>query len=565
VSPALTEALLFAVPGVPLLLTAALAWPALRPAAIALMPVAALPALWCALAAPVPVAYAEPWLLMGAEVGLDATSRAFLLVTAALWALAGLEAAIAMRQDARPLSFAACFLLAMAGNLGLLIARDVFTFYALFAVMSVASYGLVVHARKPESLFAGRVYIAFVVAGELALFTGLVLAAHAAGSPLLADVRAAPLSNLTLALLIGGLGVKLGAVPLHLWLPLAHTAAPVPASAVLSGAMIKAGLVGMLMVLPLGTATLPDHGTAMVIAGALSIVVAPVIGVTQRNPKAVLAYSSVGQMGLAALVVGAGLIAPTAWPVLGPALILFAAHHGLAKGALFLGVGAMTAGAGRAWRWAWLGLLAIPAAALSGLPFTSGYAVKTAIGDGLELVPEAWAAWGTLALTLGTVGTTLLMGRFLAVCAPADSGMRAPVVAVPVPVLAAVVLAGMLPVAWPFAPFDAVPASLASALHGTAPIAATVVLAALAAGILRLTRRRIGQMPAGELLAVIQRDPAARPAWRRRSLGRPGLALPRLRPPEVAIDPWTVGATAAVALLAILAASELAVLVTVPA
>jgi formate hydrogenlyase subunit 3/multisubunit Na+/H+ antiporter MnhD subunit len=554
VSPALTEALLFAVPGAPLLLTGALAWPALRPAAIALMPAAALPALWVALAVPVPVAYAEPWLLMGAEVGLDATSRPFLLVTAGLWALAGLAAAIAMRPDARRVSFAACFLLAMSGNLGLLVARDVFTFYAMFAVMSVASYGLVVHARTPESLFAGRVYIAFVVAGELALFSGLVLAAHAAGSPLLADVRAAPLSDLTLALLIGGLGVKLGAVPLHLWLPLAHTAAPVPASAVLSGAMIKAGLVGMLMVLPLGTAALPDHGTAMVIAGALSVVVAPVIGVTQRNPKAVLAYSSVGQMGLAALVIGASLIAPTAWVALGPALILFAAHHGLAKGALFLGVGAATAGIGRAWRWAWLGLLAIPAAALAGLPFTSGYAVKTAIGDGLALVPEAWAAWLTLALTLGTVGTTLLMVRFLVVCAPAAPGMWAPAMTGPALSAAGLVLA--LPVAWPFDSIGAAPASLATTLTGAAPILAALGLAAVTAVALWLTRQTVGEMPTGELLALVGRSTAAPARTPPLAAKTPRLMRPRWRYPRLATASWMAGATAALVLLAMLAVLE---------
>jgi len=91
---------------------------------------------------------------------------------------------------------------------------------------------------------------------------------------------------------------------LHFWLPLAHPVAPTPASAVLSGAMIKAGLLGWLLTLPLSETALPQWGTLMIMVGALASIGAALIGVCQHQAKAVLAYSSISQMGLITIMVG---------------------------------------------------------------------------------------------------------------------------------------------------------------------------------------------------------------------------------------------------------------------
>ena len=555
------EALLVAVPILPMALAAALALPALRGIAAAAMPLAALPAIAAALTVPVPIAYAEPWLLLGAHAGLDATSRVFLLVTGALWALAGVAAVAETRADAQRTGFRACFLLAMSGNLGLIVALDVFSFYAFFAVMSFAAYGLVVPRRTPDSVFAARVYIAFVVAGELALFAGLALAAATAGSTLLADLRTAELPTATLALLILGLGVKLGAVPLHMWLPLAHTAAPAPASAVLSGAMIKAGLFGLLAVLPLGLRALPGPGTALVAAGLVAVALAAAIGVTQRNPKAVLAYSSVGQMGIAAAALGTGLMMPAAWPLLAPALVLLAAHHALAKGALFLGAGAvsgMPRGAGRAPVFA---ALVLPALALAGAPWTSGAAAKAALAQGMALAPGGWAGVLGIALTLGSAATTLLLLRFawvLPAYAAHGAATRAAAGRV-LPALGAAGLSATLLVLWPFAP----PVAVAVApVKAALPLLGGLALGVSVAALLWLARLRVAEIPAGELLALVSRDatvrrtPLALPRPRPRPR-RPGTELPLPRRwPRPAADPWPLSGAAALALLLAMAVIE---------
>jgi formate hydrogenlyase subunit 3/multisubunit Na+/H+ antiporter MnhD subunit len=439
--------LLLLVPALPILLAAALVSPALRPLACALVPAAPIPALAAVLLAP--PALELPWLMLGVRFGLDGPAPAFLAFTAALWFLASLAAIAYHRDDPRRTGFFACFLLAMAGNLGLLVAQDAFSFYAFFATMSFAAYGLVVHARDDAASRAGRVYIGFVVAGELALFAGLALAVATAGSPPVADIRATELSSGVIALLLAGFGIKLGIVPLHLWLPLAHGAAPVAASAVLSGAMIKAGLFGLLSFLPLGLAALPGFGLALMAAGAAAMPLAALLGGLSPSAKTVLAWSSVGQMGLLALALGAGLAEPALWPALAPAIVFYAAHHALAKGALFLGVGAFLAHPGPVWRRCALAVLALPAAALAALPLTSGEAAKGALKAALGGAPDL-AAWLLPVIAASTAATALLMGRLFLLLSRQAAVAKPRALAGPF--VAASGLALLLVPLWPFPP-----------------------------------------------------------------------------------------------------------------
>jgi NADH:ubiquinone oxidoreductase subunit 5 (subunit L)/multisubunit Na+/H+ antiporter MnhA subunit len=107
-----------------------------------------------------------------------------------------------------------------------------------------------------------------------------------------------------------------------------------------------------------------------------------------------------------------GLAAPEAWPYALAACLAYAVHHGLAKGALFLGVGVVPAARTRAARWAAMGGLAFAALAVAGAPLTSGSVAKTALKEAALRAPE-WPIALDLLLPLAAVGTTLLMGRFL--------------------------------------------------------------------------------------------------------------------------------------------------------
>jgi formate hydrogenlyase subunit 3/multisubunit Na+/H+ antiporter MnhD subunit len=404
--------------GLPCALALALLHRGWRQAVVSLMPWATLPALALALLGRPGMMIDIPWLMLGTRLGIDAASQVFLGFTALLWLLAGVYARSYLAQDAGQSRFVAFYLVTMSGNLGLILAQDMLSFLLFFAVMSFASYGLIIHNRDPEAVWAGQVYIALVVVGEVLLFTAMVLAASSAGSVYFPEVTAAVAQDarrdVIIAFVLAGFGIKVGALPLHVWLPLAHPAAPVPASAVLSGTMVKAGLLGWLRLLPLGGPALPVWGALCLVVGLAAALYGVLIGVTQRNPKTVLAYSTISQMGLLTVVVGLGLLVPDSWVRLLSVLLVYAAHHALAKGALFLSVGVIDSVSGRGWQ---RGLMAagllLPALALAGAPLTTGACAKAFFKTAAALAPAPWAALLGGLLPLASLGTTLLMGRFL--------------------------------------------------------------------------------------------------------------------------------------------------------
>lgn len=369
--------------------------PRWRRHALTLLPLAPLPALGFALAG-APGAVVLPDLMLGVDLAAGPDTALLMGMTALVWAVAGWHGALTMARGTNAGIFTGFWCLTLAGNLGVFLAADIITFYLAFAAVSLASWFLVVHDRTKAAFRAGRVYIVLAVLGEAALLTGLTIGAAAAEDLQIATVRAAfadaALGALGVAFLIAGFGIKAGMVPLHVWLPLAHPAAPVAGSAVLSGAIVKAGLIGMMLFVPDGS----DWHEVLVVLGLLGAFGAALWGLTQRNPKAVLAYSTISQMGLMLVLVGSG----------SQGVAFFALHHGLAKGALFLSVGLMMLSTGPLRRRAVLGLAGLAALSVAGLPLTGGALAKLAAKEG---VGDTLA----LALTLGSVTTTLILGWFL--------------------------------------------------------------------------------------------------------------------------------------------------------
>lgn len=369
--------------------------------------VAAVPALVAALLVPIGESLDLPWLLLGAHFGLDEIGRIFLIFTSILWIAAGIHAVASMRGTPHVERFNTFFLLAMAGNLWLIVGQDLVSFYVGFAIMGISSYGLVIHEGDRNALKAGKVYLVLTLGAELALFVALVMIASTTGSILPTPEDLVELDDLAIGLLILGLAVKAGLIPLHVWLPLAHPAAPIPASAVLSGAMIKVALLGWLRFLPVGEIALPGWGLLFVFAGLATALYAAPIGILQSNPKVLLAYSSVGKMGLMAVTLGLMLIEPAMAPVAAIGLALYAGHHALTKGGLFLGVGLRkSAGAQRLV----FGGVVLLALAMAAVPLTSGAVAKYGIKP--IFVDSDWA-WLQVAVALTTVATAWMMVRFV--------------------------------------------------------------------------------------------------------------------------------------------------------
>ena len=305
--------------------------------------------------------------------------------------------------------FAIAWLLTMAGSLGVFIAADLLTFYLVYALVSVPAYYLVAHDEDPASRRAGAVYMAFALLGEAVLLIAFVMlaAGEPSGATQIRDVVAAlpgsPWRDAALALIIIGFGMKIALVPLHGWMPLTYTAAPIPAAAVLSGAGVKAGVIGLIRFLPL-SAAFPGWGEALVWVGFISAFYGVAIGVTQRDPKTMLAYSSISQMGVIAAALGMGLAGADQGAATNVAF--YAANHVLVKAALFLSVGAVAALDGRA-RTLTLIVAALLGLSLAGLPLTGGALAKLAVKD------QFGDAAAGMASQLSAAATTALMLVFV--------------------------------------------------------------------------------------------------------------------------------------------------------
>lgn len=393
------------VPFAPLLGGVLLLW--LRERSLPWLWLACAPALLAALQPP--PALELPWLWEGVRWGAsDTLTRAWLGFTAVLWSCAAIFANSSLAADRKRLRFWTFWQLALAGNLLLVIATDALSFYLGFSAMSLAAYGLIVQRGGPGPRRAGRLYLQLAICGEMLLLAGLLLRSHSTEQAFdFATWQAQPIDHLTLALLVLGLGLKAGFWPLHVWLPLAHPQAPAPASAVLSGAMLKAGILGIWRCLPESDPTLAAWSTPLLIAGLFGALYAAALGLCAAKSKAVLAWSSVSQMGwmLMILALAWSLEAPSA--ALLTVLVLFGVHHGLAKGALFLAAGMVHEG--RLSRLGWV-LLMLPALAIMGAPFTSGAAVKYLLKEAWhESAFVAWLPW----LTLASIATALLLWRAL--------------------------------------------------------------------------------------------------------------------------------------------------------
>ena len=376
-----------------------------RYAMISWLWLAPLPALAAAL-----LAVDAPALVIDADgleftLALDRPGALLLGGAALLWSAAGLYARAYLAGQPNLGAFAVYWLLTLLGSLWVFFAGDLASFYLAFAFASLAAYGLVIHDGTPGVRRAAGLYLTLAILGEVLLLVAFAMLATITPGDTLAirevtgTLATSPWRGLTLALLIAGFGLKAGLVPLHVWLPIAHPAAPMPASAVLSGAIVKAGIIGLIRFLPLDGVA--DWATVVTALGFVTAFYGVALGITQDNPKTVLAYSTVSQMGLTTAVLGMAIAAGD-----GPAVsagAYYAMHHELAKGVAFLAVGMAAAGGGRPVLFV-TGLVAL---GFAGLPFSGGavakLAIKPALGSGLT---------GTLG-TVASVGSALLVSHFL--------------------------------------------------------------------------------------------------------------------------------------------------------
>ncbi len=461
--------------------------------------------------------------LVGVQLGPDAASVPLVWLTLLAWSLAGWLAASHVNR--RRTLFWYGWLLALGGMNLLLLAGNVVSFYLGYITMSLSAYLLVIHASSSEAWRAGRVYMVMALAGEAAILAGVLLLAGQLGNVAFADLLDRPAAE-ALAdgparwLLLIGFAVKLGILPLHLWLPLAHPVAPVPASAILSGVIVKAGLLGWLRMVPAFAADPPVIGYWLLGFGLLTAFGGVALGLTQTRIKTVLAYSTISQMGLILCGFSVWFQMPDERDSVLALLGLLALHHGLNKAALFLAC-ACQPGATR-WR---LTLFALPAISLAGMPFTTGFLAKDVLKQGLE--SAAAGAWIMLLLALTSAATALLMWKAFGLARAMTKPGHAAHPGWVLLVLAALTVpwlhgASLDVVSWP---------DLGKLLESGWPLLLAVVLIGLSR---RFPSRARLELPEGDLVVLFEHL-ATR-------LARIGRVLPRVGLPSGWIRTWVAPA-----------------------
>lgn len=401
----------------PLLLTISLLIPATKKYTGTLITLGLIPAvlLWftqLGLLAPVisPLdALYLPSFLLGLHLVWHELSFIWLSFSILIWALVAWHSHWVTTDD---ISYPLFMKLSLAGSLGLVVAGDALSFYLFFSLMSLAAWGLVVHERTVHAERAANWYIMLAILGEILLFSGLLLRAAELGSTDLMVWLTTPSGAWGMALIALGMAVKLGVPLLHVWLPLAYTAAPIPASAILSGVMIKAGILGLWILLP--SLAMPLSETLFMtlawLAG-IAMLYGVVMGLTQTDPKTVLSYSSISQMGW--LIWGFSWVWQTPDPRIWVLWVaLFAWHHALVKSALFIGLGWYKFATTMTLRYVALAGLVVLALVLAGAPLTAGAWLKY----GMKLSSEMDAVVATLPLwwlSIASGATFMLMLHFI--------------------------------------------------------------------------------------------------------------------------------------------------------
>jgi formate hydrogenlyase subunit 3/multisubunit Na+/H+ antiporter MnhD subunit len=296
-----------------------------------------------------------PWL--GAHFRVDTLATFFLAVVNLGGAAASLYGLGYGRHEASPrrvLPFFPAFLAAM--NL-VVLADDAFTFLMSWEFMSLASWALVMaHHRDSDNARAGYIYLVMASFGTLALLLAFGLLAGAEGGYGFAAIRAADapphVAALVLALVLLGAGSKAGIVPLHVWLPLAHPAAPSHVSALMSGVMTKVAVYGLVrIVFDLLGEPVWWSGMIVLAIGGATAVLGVLYALMQHDLKRLLAYHTVENIGI--IYIGLGLALAFQANDMGwaAALALTAAlfhvlNHSLFKSLLFFGAGAVLTATG---------------------------------------------------------------------------------------------------------------------------------------------------------------------------------------------------------------------------
>ncbi len=372
-----------------------------------------------------------PWL--GVHLRMDALSAFFLAVVNLGAAAASLFAFGSAKHETAPLRVVPFYPAFLAGMSLVVLADDAFTFLSAWEFMSLTSWALVMaHHRERTNVYAGYVYLIMASFGTLSLLLAFGMLAGPNGGYAFDAIRAAHpsagLAAVVLVLALLGAGSKAGLVPLHVWLPLAHPAAPSHVSALMSGVMTKVAVYGFVRIVfdLLGP---PAWWWSMVVLalGGVTATMGVLYALMQHDLKRLLAYHTVENIGI--IYIGLGLaLAFKAYGMAFPAALALTAallhvfNHSVFKSLLFFGAGAVLHSTGERDMEHLGGLIhrmpktafafLVGCVAISALPPLNGFVSEWLTFQAILLSPQL-PSWG-LKFLVPAVGALLALSAALA-------------------------------------------------------------------------------------------------------------------------------------------------------
>ena len=286
--------------------------------------------------------------------------------------------------------FYAAMLLAMLGSFGVLLSRDILSFFMFWEIMSWSIFAIIIRGHDRRAVVS---YLSFGSLSAMLLLFGFMLLYYRTGTFLFANMslKATPLTLIALSIIVSGFAVKGALMPLHVWAPHAYSRSEEPFVAFLSGGLSKLGFFGIILfmysIAGFGLLSswgsfrgVPWFGYALAVVGAFTAFAGTVLAVMQDDLRKLLAYSSIGQLGYIAIGIGIGT------PMAMTGALFQALNHTFFKAVLFLAAGAVfyrtgkykiseLGGLGYKMPFTFLAAL-FSIFALAAIPITSGFAAK---------------------------------------------------------------------------------------------------------------------------------------------------------------------------------------------
>ena len=372
-----------------------------------------------------------PW--VGANFHIDALSSLFLVIVNLGAVGASLYAIGYGWHEASPQRVLPFFPAFLAGMNLVILSDDAFTFLLSWEFMSLTSWALVMaHHRDEDNARAGYVYVLMASFGTFALLLAFGLLAgpdgHYAFEAIRANHLSASYAALVLLLVLVGAGSKAGLVPLHVWLPLAHPAAPSHVSALMSGVMTKVAIYAFVrMIFDLSGPPQWWGGMIVLTLGGVTALMGVLYALMEHDLKRLLAYHTIENIGIIFIGLGLALAFEANHMTAAAALAFTAAlfhvfNHSVFKSLLFFGSGAVLTATGERDMEHLGGLIhrmpqtalafLIGCAAISALPPFNGFVSEWLTFQAILLSPEL-PQWG-LKLSVPAVGALLALSAALA-------------------------------------------------------------------------------------------------------------------------------------------------------